>query len=502
MMSWRKAMRLSDLVRGVKGVRREKGPDVEVKGIAYHSARVRPGDLFVAVRGLSTDGHFYLREARRRGAVALVVEEGRRLDVDLPPGVAVVRAAETRRALAVLSDRFWGHPSGKLKLVGVTGTNGKTTTSHLVEAAAAGCGMATGLVGTVINRIRGREIPVERTTPESADLQQLLHSMVKEGCRVVSMEVSSHALALFRVEGCEFAAAVFTNLSQDHLDFHHDMESYFAAKARLFLPRSEGGLGAEAAAVNVDDPYGRRLLELTGRKALTFGLGEKARLRGELLAAGLHGSRIAVYYEGSKLVGDTRLAGSFNLYNILAAFAAALLLGLDPERSFQAILEHPGVPGRFQAVDEGQDFAVVVDYAHTPDSLHRLLRAAREITPGRVIVVFGCGGDRDRGKRPLMGEIASREADLVYITSDNPRSEEPRAVMEEIARGVHRTEGVYMVEERREAIEAAVAAAHSGDMVVIAGKGHERGQIFAHGTVPFDDVEEARRALRRRLSAV
>ncbi|MDI6874251.1 UDP-N-acetylmuramoyl-L-alanyl-D-glutamate--2,6-diaminopimelate ligase [Candidatus Solincola sp.] len=495
-------MKLSRLLEGLEGLRFSGGADVEIGGLAYHSARVRPGDLFVAVPGFRTDGHLYLKEALERGAVGLVVEEGRQVPLPLPPDTALVRAVDTRLALALLSDRFWGHPSGKLALVGVTGTNGKTTTTHLVEAAATRCGIKAGLIGTVTYRVAGRELPVERTTPESADLQRILADMVEAGCGVAAMEVSSHALALRRVEGCEFRVAVFTNLSQDHLDFHRHMEEYYRTKEMLFLPRSMGGLGAAAAAVNADDPYGRRLAASLEGEVLTFGTGEEARLRGWLLEAGLKSSRVRVRYEGWEEEGETALTGIFNLQNILAALAACILLGLDPSASLAGILSHPGVPGRFQAVEEGQDFAVLVDYAHTPDSLRRVLEAARAISRGRLIVVFGCGGDRDRGKRPLMGEIAVRLADLAIITSDNPRSEDPLSIIEEIEKGARRAgEGGSwrVVPDRREAIEMAVGEAESGDVVVIAGKGHERGQIFADRVVPFDDVEEAGKALRRRL---
>jgi len=495
-------MRLLRLLESLEGVRPCGEADPEVKGIAYHSAQVGPGDLFVAVPGYRTDGHLYLREALERGAVALVVEEGRELPFPLPPGRALVRATDTRLALALISDRFWDHPSGKLDLVGVTGTNGKTTTTHLVEAAASRCGVRAGLIGTVTYRVAGRELPVERTTPESADLQRILAQMVGEGCGVAAMEVSSHALALRRVEGCEFRVAVFTNLSQDHLDFHGDMEEYYRTKERLFVPRSEGGLGAAAAAVNVDDPYGRRLAARLGDGVLTFGTGEKADLRGKLLEAGLKSSRVRVRYGDWEEEGETALTGAFNLHNILASLAACVLLGLDPAASLEGILSHPGVPGRFQAVEEGQDFAVLVDYAHTPDSLRRVLEAARAISRGRLIVVFGCGGDRDRGKRPMMGEIAVRLADLAVITSDNPRSEDPLSIIREIEEGARRSGGGgswRVVPDRREAIGLAVGEASTGDVVVIAGKGHERGQVFADRVVPFDDVEEAGKALRRRL---
>jgi UDP-N-acetylmuramoyl-L-alanyl-D-glutamate--2,6-diaminopimelate ligase len=494
-------MRLRELIAGMEGFRLEGGGDVEVTGIAYHSGRVNEGDVFIAVTGLVTDGHLYIDEALERGAAALVVEEGWKRPSLIPADTALVRTHDTRLAMALLSDRFQGHPSGSLKLIGVTGTNGKTTTAHLVEAAASRAGMVSGLIGTVVYRVAGRELPVGRTTPESADLQEILAAMVEAGCEAASMEVSSHALSLRRVDGCDFEVAVFTNLSQDHLDFHAGMEDYFLAKERLFVARAEGGLGARAAAINVDDPYGRRLAKRASGRVLTFGVTEHAELRGSLLEAGLLRSRVEVSCGSWRAEGLTRLTGRFNLYNILASLGACVLLGLDMEAAFDGILSHPGVPGRFQAVEEGQDFAVLVDYAHTPDSLRRVLEAAREIAEKRVIAVFGCGGDRDRGKRPMMGEIAVRTADLVFITSDNPRGEDPLDIIAEIEEGVRAAGGGApheAIADRRAAIEAAVLEAAPGDIVVIAGKGHEKGQIFADRVIPFDDVEEARSALRKR----
>jgi UDP-N-acetylmuramoyl-L-alanyl-D-glutamate--2,6-diaminopimelate ligase len=494
-------MRLSELAYGIEGLRQETGGDVDVTGIAYHSQRVEAGDLFVAIPGLVTDGHLYIEEASSRGAAALVVAETWDAGA-LPAASAVVRARDTRLAMATLSDRFFGHPSGKLKLVGVTGTNGKTTTAHLVEAATARTGMVSGLIGTVVYRVAGRELPVGRTTPESADLQEILAAMVDEGCELASMEVSSHALALRRVDGCDFEVAVFTNLSQDHLDFHADMEDYYHAKERLFIPRTQGGMAARAAVINTDDSYGRRITQVASGKVLSFGTAEGADLRGELLEAGLKASRVKVSYAGRSWEGETALTGRFNLYNILAALGACIMLGLEVEDSLPGILSHQGVPGRFQAVEEGQDFAVLVDYAHTPDSLQRVLEAARETTRRRVIAVFGCGGDRDRGKRPLMGEIAVQAADLAFITSDNPRSEDPLAIIAEIETGARAVPGgaaYTVIFDRRAAIQAAIREAGAGDVVVVAGKGHEKGQIFADRVLPFDDVEEVRAALRERM---
>ncbi len=494
-------MRLSTLTAGLEALRRERGGDVEVSGIAYHSRRVEAGDLFVAVRGHVTDGHLHIGEAAARGAAAVVAEAGRGLPPGLPAHVAVLTAPDTRLALALLSDRFHGHPSGKLKLVGVTGTNGKTTTTHLIEAAAARAGRACGLIGTVVCRVAGREVPLGRTTPESADLQEILADMVDAGCAVAAMEVSSHALALRRVDGCAFEVGVFTNLSQDHLDFHPDMEEYFRAKERLFTATSRGGLGARAAVVNIDDSRGRRLAEAAAGTLLTYGTSREADLAGALLEAGLKESRVEVSYRGRRWEGKTALTGRFNLHNILASLGACIALGLDEETSLAAILSCGGVPGRFQSVEEGQQFAVLVDYAHSPDSLRRVLEAARETTRRRVIAVFGCGGDRDRAKRPIMGAIAVEASDLAVITSDNPRSEGPMAIISDIEEGARGAGGspYVVIADRRDAIRAAIAEAAEGDVVVIAGKGHEKGQIFSDRVLPFDDVDEARAALRERM---
>jgi len=497
-------MRLLELLEGLDILRLESGDDLKITGTAYHSQRVRPGNLFVAVPGHVTDGHLYIKEALSLGAAALVAAEGWDSGDVVPASVPLVRARDTRLALALLSDRFWGHPSGRLKLVGVTGTNGKTTTAHLVEAAAAGAGMVSGLIGTVVYRVAGRDLPVGRTTPESADLQEILAAMVDEGCEVASMEVSSHALTLRRVDGCDFEVAVFTNLSQDHLDFHNDMEDYYRAKERLFAPRSQGGLEAGAAVINLDDPCAGRLAGISPGRVLSYGTSQEAELWGTLLEVGLKASKVEVNYEGRRWEGETALTGRFNLYNILASLGACITLGMDVGSSLQSILSQPGVPGRFQAVEEGQDFAVLVDYAHTPDSLRRVLEAARETAHGRVITVFGCGGDRDRGKRPLMGEIAVQAADLAFITSDNPRSEDPMSVIADIEEGASAAAAgapYAIISDRRAAIIAAIAEAAAGDVLVIAGKGHEKGQIFADRVVPFDDVEEARSALRERMAS-
>jgi UDP-N-acetylmuramoyl-L-alanyl-D-glutamate--2,6-diaminopimelate ligase len=430
------------------------GPDVEVSSLAYRSSSVTDGALFFCVRGFTSDGHEFARDAVERGAVALVCER------PLGTGVPEVIVPDVRAAMPAAAARFYGDPTSELRVVGVTGTNGKTTTAFLVRALLEAAGLQTGLLGTVKSVVGGREEPVERTTPEAIDLQATFRRMLDAGDRACAIEVSSHALELGRAEGIHFACRVFTNLTQDHLDFHETMERYYLAKRRLFEAP-----GAPSV-VNVDDDYGRRLAgEIDG--ATTYEI-------------------------------ETRLPGLFNVQNALAAIAAARALGVEPEAIRRGLAGADRVPGRFEPVDEGQDFTVLVDYAHTPEALENVLRAAREITTGRLHVVFGAGGDRDRAKRPLMGRAASQLADRVIVTSDNPRSEDPEAIVDEVLGG---TSGDAEREvDRRRAIARAVESARRGDVVVIAGKGHEQGQEFEGGRKePFDDVTVVRDALRSAL---
>jgi UDP-N-acetylmuramoyl-L-alanyl-D-glutamate--2,6-diaminopimelate ligase len=456
---------------------------VEVTGLAYDNRTVEAGTLFFCVPGFTRDGHDFAADAVARGASALVVER------PLDAGVPEVLVPSVRRAMAGAAAAFYGDPTAKLSVVGVTGTNGKTTTAFLVRALLDADGRQTGLLGTVKSVIGGREHPVVRTTPEAIDLQQTFRAMVEAGDVACAMEVSSHALELHRADAIHFAAAIFTNLTQDHLDFHPTMEDYFAAKRRLF---TEGGPGA--AIVNVDDPYGRRLAaELDD--PITIALDAPASYRAQRVQTGLAGSQFTVHTPDGELELVSALRGRFNVYNVLGALAAARALGVPADTAVGAIETAGHVPGRFEPVDEGQEFAVLIDYAHTPDSLENVLQAARSLTDRRVHAVFGCGGDRDRGKRPMMGEIASRLADRVIVTSDNPRSEDPEAIIEEILEGAGRDIEHYV--DRREAIAAAIHGAQPGDVVVIAGKGHEQGQEFAGGRkVPFDDATVARELLR------
>ena len=472
-------MRLHEVMTGVP----TDVPDVEISGLAYDNRAVTPGTLFFCVPGFTRDGHDFAPDALSRGAAALVGQ--RRLGL----GVPEVVVADVRAAMAAAAARFFGDPTAELQVAGVTGTNGKTTTAFLLRALLEADGRRTGLLGTVVSVIGGLEHPVQRTTPEAIDLQRTFREMLDGGDVACAMEVSSHALELRRADAIHFAVAIFTNLTQDHLDFHPTMEDYFLAKRRLFTDASPA-----RAVINVDDSYGARLAaELP--EAITFGLEQGARYRASEVQTGLHGSRFTVAGPDGEVELRSPLRGRFNVYNVLGAFAAARALGVPSETAVNAVKTAGLVPGRFQPVDEGQDFAVLVDYAHTPDSLENVLRAARELASGRLHVVFGAGGDRDRGKRPMMGRIARELADRVIVTSDNPRSENPEAIIDEILEGAGLD--VEHVVDRRQAIERAIAGAQGGDVVVIAGKGHEQGQEFAAGRkLPFDDATVAREALR------
>jgi UDP-N-acetylmuramoyl-L-alanyl-D-glutamate--2,6-diaminopimelate ligase len=457
---------------------------LQIIDLAYDNRTAGPGTLFFCVPGFTRDGHEFAQDAIDRGAVALVVQRPLNL------GVPEIQVADVRQAMAPAAAHFYGDPTRGLQTIGVTGTNGKTTTAFLVRSLLEADGRQTGLLGTVKSVIGGVEHPVVRTTPEAIDLQRTFRHMLESGDRACAIEVSSHALELHRADAIHFAAAIFTNLTQDHLDFHPTMEDYFAAKRRLFAP----GL-AKHAVINVDDEYGGRIASDVPH-AITFALdSENATYRATNVETGLGGSRFTVHGPDGATELTSPLRGRFNVYNVLGAVATARALEVPLETAVNAISTAGHVPGRFEPVDEGQDFAVLVDYAHTPDSLENVLSAARQLAEGHVHVVFGCGGDRDRGKRPLMGEIARRLADRVIVTSDNPRSEDPEAIIEEILEGSGHD--VEHNSDRRAAIESAIAGAGAGDVVVIAGKGHEQGQEFAGGRkIPFDDVTVAREVLR------
>ncbi|MBA3328248.1 MAG: UDP-N-acetylmuramoyl-L-alanyl-D-glutamate--2,6-diaminopimelate ligase [Solirubrobacterales bacterium] len=472
-------------LREVLGDAASDAPPVEVTALAYDNRRVQPGTVFFCVRGFTRDGHEFAPDAVARGAAALVV------DHPLGLGVPEVVVDDVRAAMAPAAARLHGDPTGALSTVGITGTNGKTTTAFIVRALLEAAGHPTGLIGTVTSIVGGAAREVARTTPEAVDLQRTFAAMRDAGDTHCVMEASSHALALGRADAIHWAAAIFTNLTQDHLDFHPTMEHYFAAKRRLFEA------GPRVAVINVDDPYGARLArELPD--AITVAIDAPD---ADLRATGVRSAFTGSEFTAGGLHLRSPLPGRFNVLNVLGAVAAVRALGVDDATIAAALPEAGRVPGRFEPVDEGQDFAVLVDYAHTPDSLENVLRAARPLTRGRLLCVFGCGGDRDRGKRPLMGEISARLADLTIVTSDNPRSEDPQAIVAEVLAGVGDRTATEAVVDRREAIAHAVALAAAGDVVVLAGKGHEQGQEFDGGRrLPFDDVTVAQEALRARLA--
>jgi len=476
------AVRLEELGRVAEGARLVGDGAVEVEELAYDSRRVEPGTLFFCVPGEKVDGHEFAAAAVEAGAVALVVE--RELSgVDVPQVVV----PDARVAMAPVAARFFGDPTGELKVVGITGTNGKTTTAFLLREILEAAGRSCGLLGTVKQVVGGVEEEVERTTPEAIDLQRTFRRMLDGGDAACAMEVSSHALALHRCDAIHFAVALFTNLTQDHLDFHGDMEEYFESKRRLFEMEPEVGV------VNVDDPYGRRLAEEFDCVSFSAAGGEADLVAGEvrLTARG-------VEFTVDGLWVKTGLPGHFNVANALGALAAAQALGVELDAAAEGLATALPPPGRFEPVDEGQAFFVLIDYAHTPDSLENVLRAARRLGDGRLISVFGAGGDRDRAKRPQMGRAAAELSDLAIVTSDNPRSEDPEAIVTEVLAGIDDRGGVEVEVDRRAAIALALSRAEPGDTVVIAGKGHEQGQEFENGhKLPFDDRQVAREELRR-----
>ena len=476
-------MRLVELLSALPGADpAPPGADPEIRRVAHDSRRVEPGDLFVAIRGEKVDGLSHVPEAIRRGAAAVVAEPA----APGPLPVPWVRVPQARRALGLLAARLAGNPAERLVLAGVTGTNGKTTTAALLQALLERRFGAAGFLGTIGYRVGRRELPADRTTPDAALLQELLAEMVREGVPAAAMEVSSHALALDRIEGCRFDLTVFTNLTRDHLDFHRDMEGYGAAKRRLFDLRKPGA----PAVVNVADPFGRLLAGQVGGRVVTYGpTGEAADLRAESVVCDLSGVSFDAVSAAGRLPVRSPLLGRFNVDNLLAAAAGGLALGIAADEVAAALSSVRTVPGRLERVEAGQSYAILVDYAHTPDALERLLAAVRELTDRKIILVFGCGGDRDRGKREPMGRIAGARADIPIATSDNPRSEDPEAILSDVERGLAASGATkYLrIADRRQAIRAAIDLANPGTVVVIAGKGHETTQIIGDREEPFDD---------------
>ncbi|WP_274651858.1 UDP-N-acetylmuramoyl-L-alanyl-D-glutamate--2,6-diaminopimelate ligase [Paenibacillus humicola] len=490
-------MRLTQLASLLITARLEGG-DAEIAGIQTDSRRVEPGDLFICLPGYTQDGHDFAPQAAQRGAAAFVAE--RPLPVDAPQ--LIVKSS--RLAMAVLSDHFFGHPSRKMKLIGVTGTNGKTTTTYLIERILADAGKAAGVIGTVEMRYGGRSFPMSGTTPEALELQRSLAAMADAGTEYCAMEVSSHALEQGRAKGCRYRSAIFTNLTQDHLDYHGTMERYADAKGLLFSrlgnEYAETAEERSYAVMNADDPASERMAQLTAAEIITYGVDAPADVRASNIRITARGTSFRLdSFRGSADI-TLRMAGKFNVYNALAALCAALIEGIPLESAKRSLEAVPGVPGRVESVDAGQPFAVIVDYAHTPDGLENVLRAVKEFAAGRVICVFGCGGDRDRTKRPIMGQIAARYADRIIVTSDNPRTEDPGKILLDIEAGLKADsvpeERYELLVDRREAIQKAVEMAGPDDVVLIAGKGHETYQLIGGVTHDFDDREVAKAAIR------
>ena len=486
-------MTLRETLAGVR--LRSSPPDAlcsaEINGLDYDSRRIQPGFLFFAFPGARADGREFARAAMDQGALAVVSEWER------PEGFAGpwIQVEHGRRALAIASRNFYGKPDERLGLTGITGTNGKTTTSFLIDAILRHAGKTTAVVGTIEYRLAGQVRTAVNTTPESLDLYRLFHELEQLGGSHATMEVSSHALALGRVYGIAFHTAVFTNLTRDHLDFHKTMEDYFAAKRMLFLP--EGASPPRYAVINHDDRYGREITTAPGTQAIRYGFDAGADLRASNLEMKFEGLQFTVQHHGERARLSSPLVGKINAYNILAACGAALSYGFDWNMISQAIALCRRVPGRFENVEAGQPFLVVVDYAHTDDALRNVIAIARELSPKRVITLFGCGGDRDRAKRPLMGMAAGEASDFVVLTSDNPRSEDPLDIINDALVGLRRFDTPHIIEpDRKKAIQAALKEAKPGDIVILAGKGHEPYQVLKDRTIDFDDREVARELLR------
>lgn len=486
-------MKLKELLKVLKDYRIDGLEDVEVSDIRYDSRSVGKGSVFVAIKGEKADGNLYVQESIGKGAVVVVTETDA-----VFKGATAIRVPNAREALAQISALFYGEPAKKLKLVGITGTNGKTTTSFLVESILREAGLNPGIVGTINYRYAGKVFPAPNTTPESLDLQKLLRDMVDSGVKAAVMEVSSHALDQDRVAACIFDVGVFTNLTQDHLDYHVTMEDYFEAKSRLFTDFIDEG---KAAVINMDDPMGEELSKRAIGRVIGYSVKKgKADIYPNDVVLGVSGISGTVKTPMGVVEIKSPLIGDFNLYNILAAVGTGVGLGLPLGVIEGGIRALTNVPGRLERVDAGQPFIILVDYAHTPDALERVLSTIRGLTERRIITVFGCGGDRDRGKRPLMGSVAVRYSDMVIITSDNPRTEDPLKIIEDIRAGIERQgpgANYIIIPDRREAIEKAVSMAQAGDILLLAGKGHEDYQVIGKEKIHFDDREEAEKAVNR-----
>jgi UDP-N-acetylmuramoyl-L-alanyl-D-glutamate--2,6-diaminopimelate ligase len=494
-------MTVAQLISSLEGqvaiLERREGLDRPVAAVTDDSRAVTAGSLFVAVQGERVDGHAFVSQAVQAGAVAIVTQGS--VEAESTP---LVRVADTRKALGLIASRFYGDPSAQLQMIGVTGTNGKTTTTYLCKALLEGIGRRVGLIGTVAYQIGSETISASHTTPGALELQGLLTKMRGAGLNSVVMEVSSHALAMDRTVGCEYDVAVFTNLTQDHLDYHGTMEEYFHAKMRLFTGLGIGKKTGQRAIVNMDDPYGSKIRAACRVPVWGYAVNSRAELKAEQVRLSMSGTTFAAATPAGSFTVESRLVGEHNVYNLLGAIGVALHAGATCDQVRESVAEVTNVPGRFERVSAGQDFTVVVDYAHTEDALIRLLTAAQALKTDRIITLFGCGGDRDRGKRPKMGRAAVEQSDVVVLTSDNPRTEDPMAILREVEAGVREAlqrrghVEYHLVPDRREAIGVAVRLARTGDILLIAGKGHEDYQIIGTKKFHFDDREVAREAIQ------
>ncbi|HHY05525.1 MAG TPA: UDP-N-acetylmuramoyl-L-alanyl-D-glutamate--2,6-diaminopimelate ligase [Clostridia bacterium] len=491
-------MNLKELIKNTEVLAYGGNLDTEVLDLVYDTREIKPHSLFVAISGFKIDGHKFIQEAFQKKAVAAIIENSKFRSEEY----SWIQVPDSRKALADLSCAFYGQPSHYLNMIGVTGTNGKTTTTNLITAILEDAGHLTGLVGTIHNRIGKKTLPVRHTTPEAPDLQRLLRFFLANNAAYGVLEVSSHALELQRVRNTEFDIVVFTNLTQEHLDFHQNMENYLLAKGKLF-----SNIGYQVhkqrrkfAIFNVDDPYSQYLAELTRVPIITYGLKNNADVQAEEVQVTSGGVQFILKYTDQRIPVKLKLTGLFNVYNALAAIAVGLVEGISIERIIATLENIAGIPGRFEKVNGGHEYTVIVDYSHTSDSLENCLKTALEFAQGRIITVFGCGGDRDRTKRPLMGEVAGRYSDLCIVTSDNPRSEDPEAIIAEIIPGVEKgSQGkpFWSIVDRGEAILKAIQEAKPEDVVIIAGKGHEDYQLIGSQVLPFDDRKVAQKALRQ-----
>jgi UDP-N-acetylmuramoyl-L-alanyl-D-glutamate--2,6-diaminopimelate ligase len=485
-------MRLRNLISTLDSLQVLNFTDRNVTNITSDSRQVTPGAAFVALKGAAEDGHKYIDDAIARGASVIVVQD----KVNVPGDICQVVAPNTRHVLAVMADIFYDHPSGKMKVIGVTGTNGKTTITYLLRSILEVSGSKVGLLGTINYEMAGRVIPASNTTPGALDVQRYLAEMAADGAQYAVMEVSSHALEQYRVDAVSFACAIFTNITPEHLDYHQTFDAYLTAKGKLFRYLPRGSVGV----FNADDPNSISLAQRTKASQVWYGIDNPAAFSAELISMGLDGASIRLLTPVGQIEVQTQLIGIHNVYNILAAASATVSLGIGLNETAAGIQALAGVPGRLERIDEAKDFTAFVDYAHTDDGLKKVLAALRPLTDGKLIVVFGCGGNRDRTKRPRMGRVAQELADVIVVTSDNPRHEDPKAIIDEILTGTKPSDDLYVEPDRKKAIEAACRLAGADDVVVVAGKGHETYQLFADTVVPFDDRAVIREYIMRERS--